>query len=195
VNLIKFLKLFISYLTEPTTWLQSFKAFVIMETFFRIAPRFHLPRIDFFTINGTYFFKPGRLASCFGALMFYSGAVFWNSLYQTLTKTSKRPGSLFYIKFGSSLFLFASLVVMPLAGVTNPQMRRGVVKKPGILGLGLNGWKTPLSNLVAHLIFAFTISRGKTQLMKKVGKSSSRLMKEKGLPKVTALLHLKGGKN
>ncbi|WP_159426147.1 hypothetical protein [Desulfolucanica intricata] len=124
-----------------------------------MAPRFHLPRIDYFTFIGTFFLKPGLIASFIGAIMFYSGAVFWGSLYKTLATTSKRPNSLFYIKFGSALFLFSSLLVMPLIGVVNPQMCRGIVKKPGILGLGLNGWKTPLSNLVAHLIFAFFIER------------------------------------
>lgn len=164
VNLIRFLKRFFTYLTNSITWLQFFKAFIIMETFSRIAPRFHLPRIDYLTINGTLFLKLGIIASFIGAIMFYSGAVFWSTLYKTLASTSERPNSLFYIKFGSALFLLSSLLVMPLVGVVNPQMRRGVVKKPGILGLGLNGWKTPLSNLVAHLLFAFYIER-KTQIM------------------------------
>lgn len=153
-----FLKILIYHLTKPITWLQAFWSFVIMETFFRLAPKFRLSRIDYFGMNGTFLLKPGRLTSAIGALVFYSGAVFWVSLYKALIRKNKVPTTFFKIMFGTSLFLFTSFLVMPIAGIVNPQMRRGVLKKPGILGLGLDGWKTPISNLLAHLLFASFIS-------------------------------------
>jgi len=90
-------------------------------------------------------------------LIFYSGAICWVSLYKTLTYL-RRPKTLSYLEFGSALFLVSSFL-LSFAGLINPQIRRGTVKKPGIFGVRLKGWKTPLSNFLAHLLFAFSIAR------------------------------------
>ncbi|HHU32020.1 MAG TPA: hypothetical protein GXZ50_05080 [Clostridia bacterium] len=46
---------------------------------------------------------------------------------------------------------------MLLLSATDPPMRRGIIKKPGLFGLGLDGWKTPLTNFIGHLIFSQVI--------------------------------------
>lgn len=153
-NLIKEI---IYYLTKPLTWLKAFWGLIIMETFFRLAPRFRLSRINFFMMNGTFFLKPGPLASAFGGIIFYSGAVFWVALYKLIKEKTKFFCTFRPFKFGTSLFLLTSFLIMPLSGLINPQMKRGLLKKPGMLGLNLDGWKTPVSNLLAHLLFAYVI--------------------------------------
>jgi uncharacterized membrane protein YagU involved in acid resistance len=142
---------------NPKTWLTALIGFSIMEGFFRFAPKIRLDRIDLFTLNGTYFLPPGRKASFLGAIMFYGGAVGWVSLHKSFSLKWNRSSIIKPLTFGTMVFLFASVIVMPITGWVNPYVRRGIIKKPGFMGLQLAGWRTPMSNFLAHIIFSLIV--------------------------------------
>lgn len=144
-------------LFQPITWITALLGVGAMEGFFCLAPKVGLSKIDNATSNGTYLLPPGKKASLLGYLMFYSGAVGLVSLFRTLKPKLKGSPSIKSFKFGTALYLFSSLAIMPILGLTNPYMRRGVLKKPGLFGLGLDGWKTPVSNFIGHIIFSQVI--------------------------------------
>lgn len=148
------------YLTEPRTWLAALAGFAAMEGFFRLAPKAKLPNIDYFTPNGTLVLPPGPEAKALGAAMMYAGAASWVTLYRVLRPTllKHRSEAAAGLVYGSGLFLFSSLAVFPAISAVNPLMRRGKLEKPGLLGLGLNGWRTPVSNLLGHAVFGLVIS-------------------------------------
>lgn len=147
------------YTVRRKTWITALTGVSAMEAFFRMAPKINLPRIDNATMNGTIFLPPGRKASILGTSMFYAGAVAWVSLYRTLVPRIKGTPTIKALKFGTGLFLFASFIVMPSMRLINPRMRKGQIKKPGILGLKLAGWKTVVSNFLGHIIFSLVITR------------------------------------
>jgi uncharacterized membrane protein YagU involved in acid resistance len=142
---------------RPGTWLSALLGFGAMEGFFRAAPRVGLARIDYATMSGTYLLPPEKKASWVGHAMFFLGAVSLVSVFRSLRPRMKGPDWAEPLEFGVGLYLFSSAVIMPMLGVTNPRMRRGALKKPGFFGVGLNGWKTPVSNLIGHLIFSQVI--------------------------------------
>jgi hypothetical protein len=145
---------------QPKTWKSALLGVGAMEGFFRLAPRFGLSRVDHATPSGTYLLPPGRkAATLLGYLIFYSGAVGNASLFRSLEPRIKGSPAAKSLMFGTALYLFSSIGVMPLTGLTNPWMRRGVLKKPGLFGSNLDGWKTPVSNLICHLIFGLVIGR------------------------------------
>lgn len=152
----------IHYIAQPRTWFQALIGLSVMEVFFRLAPKFRLSRLDYFTLNGTFFLPPGPKASVLGATMFYSGAVVWVSLFRFLKPRMKGSPVMRPLKYGTMIFLISSFVVMPLAGLINPQIRRGILKKPGVLGLKLDGWKTAFTNLLGHVVFGYVIGARKS---------------------------------
>lgn len=115
---------------QPITWLTSLVGVSAMEAFYHLAPRFGLSQIDNATSNGTFFLPPGKKAYVLGEFMFYLGAVGFVSLFRTLRPKIKGGPTFQAYKFGTMLYLFSSLIAMPLTGLTNPYMRQGVLKNP-----------------------------------------------------------------
>lgn len=142
------------YARQPQSWVTALAGLSAMEAFLHLAPRVGLPRVDFATDNGTFFFPPGRNASVAGELIFYLGAVGWVSLFAALRPKIKGMPEVKSFKYGVMVYLVSSMVVMPSTGLLNPYMRKGILQKPGLFGLGLNGWKTAFSNFIGHMLFS-----------------------------------------
>lgn len=145
------------YSRRPKTWGTALAGVSSMEAFFLAAPKVGLSRVDYATSNGTFFLSPGRNAALVGEFMFYLGAVGWVSLFSTLRPKIKGAPEIQALKFGIMIYLLSSVVVLPVTGLTNPYMRLGILKRPGLFGLGLNGWKTAVSNFIGHMIFSQVI--------------------------------------
>jgi uncharacterized membrane protein YagU involved in acid resistance len=146
-----------NYALQPKTWITALLGVGAMESFYRLAPRIGLAKVDNATPSGTYFLPPGKKATLLGYLIFYSGAVVNVSLFRSLEPKIKGSTVAKSLMYGTALYLLSSLGVMPLTGMTNPYMRRGALKKPGLFGSNLDGWKTPVSNLIGHLIYSQVI--------------------------------------
>lgn len=160
---ISLIKSLVSNSVRPRTWVTALKGTAATEIFFRLAPHLRLTRVDNGSLNGTVFYPPGKKATVTGDLMFYTGAVGLVSIYKALKDKIKGPSPVKGIKFATGVYLFSSVVIMPIMGLINPQIRRGRVKKPGFFGWRLEGWKGPVSNLLGHLIFGLVISGDKNK--------------------------------
>lgn len=147
------------FLSQPRTWLTALAGTGAMEAFLRLAPKARLPRIDYFTSNGTLFARPGPKATVAGAAVMYMGAVGWVTLFRLIRSRKSKGGSpaLAGLAFGSAVFLFSSLVVFPSMSLIHPLIRQGKMKNPGFFGLGLNGWRTALVNFMAHGVFGLIV--------------------------------------
>ena len=151
---ITVMKQAIKFSLQPKTLITALLGVGAMEGFYHLAPKAGLTKVDNATPSGTYLFPPGKKATLLGYLIFYSGAVGNISLLRTFEPKLKGSPAVESLIFGTALYLFSSLGVMPLTSLTNPYMRRGVLKKPGIFGSNIDGWKTPVSNLIGHLIYS-----------------------------------------
>lgn len=155
--LSKLIKRSSANMLKATSWLTALLGVGTMEGFFRLAPHIGLSKIDNTTMNGTYIFPPGKKSSLFGSLMFYTSSVGLVSLFKAVRPKIKGSPPIQSLKYGTALFFLSSLVAMPLVSATNPYMRKGSIKKPGLFGLGLDGWKTPVTNFIGHMIFCQVI--------------------------------------
>ena len=142
---------------DPRTWVTASIGTAAIESFFRLAPKLNLSRIDFPLFNGTLIFPPGRRAKIMGGCMYFFGAVTLSAIFRTTHQRVRLPLYVKGIVFGNMLFLFSSLVALPLLGLVNPQMRKGNVPKPGFFGQKLEGWRTAASNYFGHLAFGLAL--------------------------------------
>jgi len=150
-------KLIIKKLTEPETWISALVGFGAIESFFQIAPKVKLAKVDFPTLNGTILLPPGNKAKAVGGTMFFSGAVAWVTVFRICrTLIPGQPVLQGYV-YGNIIFLFSSVIAMPMLGCINPRIRKGVIKNPGFFGVKLNGIRTVVTNYVGHVIFGFVI--------------------------------------
>lgn len=150
-------KLMIKKLTEPETWISALVGFGAIESFFQIAPKVKLAKVDYSTLNGTIFLPPGKKARVVGGIMFFSGAVAWVTVFRVFkTLIPGQPVFQGYL-YGNIVFLFSSAVAMPMLGYINPRIRKGVIQPPGFFGVKLNGIRTVVTNYIGHIIFGFII--------------------------------------
>lgn len=146
-------------LKQPHTWLTALAGTAAIDAFLRLAPKVGLAAIDYFNINGTLLLSPGLGATLLGAGIMSTGAVMWVILFCLLRSVilGRIPPILAGLVFGWLVYLVSSLVVLPAVGSVHPLVHRGAMRDPGFFGLGLGGWRAPVSNLLGHTVFGLVL--------------------------------------
>jgi len=142
---------------DPRTWVNATIGSAAIESVFRLAPKLKLTRLDFPLMNGTLIFPPGPKAKVAGGCMYFFGAVSLAAVFRAIHQRTPFPLYAKGFLFGNTLFLFSSLIALPLLGFANPQMQKGNVPKPGFFALKLEGWRTAASNYLGHVVFGLAL--------------------------------------
>ena len=115
---------------------------------FLIAPEFGAPKIDVVYLYGASQGLAPHTSTAQSAswALFILGGIVFATLYAVLYSRIPFCGVMKGLIYGSGVFLYASLVHLPILAKLSGA-------DPGFLGTGLGGWAVPMTSFLAHLIY------------------------------------------